>query len=659
MNKIDCKPSCQTNYIEVNSAYRNRVIDPNIGSFTVLMAQNGYNDKYNAVDPVSYAAPEQYWNTSFCANAQVGNTNYAVEVDGIAATLGDSTTDPTILYLTITYSAGQSGQIFRSEKDFYTGCALNFGGTRRRIINYTFVSTSTTADTAIVKVISAFPDTTTFTSGTIGNPTTNTTLYPSPQVFIPYGQNVPNFYINYYIQNINTGETVQITEYDRQTHLATVTPPTLNNWYNATTSYNLVIRDQKPIVPNNLTGITSPTSAPPGTIIVTGVSSLIYQLSVSAPNISGLYDAFFLRMLAPWSALPTTGETSAPPYGQTVKIKYYYALDTTIQNTVGTGSTIVFGSNASSTDGAYVNYFITTTSATYQITAYTGATRTATIATTFNSEAQYSAVSFRNVVLTTPFTSNVPSPTTIQNSVGTGSTVVFGSTASSVSNFYNNYYLITTTNTYLITAYNGSTKTATISNSFHSEAQFSTVYFANQPSTTPVPTYAPTVAQLNSIVEVLQFSMDNFVPLSYNGSMGSIEQEVCYEIKLKNLVLPNIPLNVGQGGKVVFYPFVYVEFTPLSSPYKNVIYSNNPNSTKVLFRVIVTDMTDQLISPFVKLKADDMVQTIKFRPNENFKFAVYLPDGEIFNVDAVENYSPMVPNPLMQLSAIFEIKRKD
>ena len=193
LRKQDCKPSCQTNYIEVNSAYRDRTVDPNIGAFTVKLAQNGSNDKYNAVDPVSYAAPEQYWNTSFCANAQVGNANYLVEVDNITATAGDSTTDYTILYLTVTYSAGQQGQILRSEDNFYAGCVLAFSTARARILTYQLVSTSTTADTAIVKVAAAFASSTTFTSGIIGNPTTNTTLSPSPQVFIPYGQNVPNF----------------------------------------------------------------------------------------------------------------------------------------------------------------------------------------------------------------------------------------------------------------------------------------------------------------------------------------------------------------------------------------------------------------------------------------------------------------------------------
>ena len=658
LRKQDCKPSCQTNYIEVNSAYRDRTVDPNIGAFTVKLAQNGSNDKYNAVDPVSYAAPEQYWNTSFCANAQVGNANYLVEVDNITATAGDSTTDYTILYLTVTYSAGQQGQILRSEDNFYAGCVLAFSTARARILTYQLVSTSTTADTAIVKVAAAFASSTTFTSGIIGNPTTNTTLSPSPQVFIPYGQNVPNFYINYLIENVNTGEIATITGYDRQTHLATISPPTLNNWYSTTTSYNLIIREQLPTVPTNLTATLAPTFPPLGSVIVTGVSSTIYQLSTNASNVSSLYDAFFLRMLQPWASLPTDGNAYPAPYGQTIKIKQYYALDTTIQNTVGTGSTIIFGSNALSTDNVYNGYFITTAAGnTYQIATYVGATRTATITTTFNSEAINSGVYFRDVILTSPYTSNVPSPTTLQNSVGTGSTAVFGSNAATTDGFYNNYYLITKTNRYLITGYVGATKTATVSGSLNSEAMGSTVYFA--PPTTGTYPYVSTVAQLNSLIEILQFSTDNFVPLSYNGSMGSMEQEVCYEIKLKNLILPNIPLNVGQGGKVVFYPYVYVEFTPLSAPYKNAIYSNNPNSTKVLFRVIVSDMTDEIISPFVKLKADDMVQTIKFKPNENFRFSVTLPDGEVFNVDATENYSPSLPNSLMQLSAIFEIKRKD
>jgi hypothetical protein len=158
--------------------------------------------------------------------------------------------------------------------------------------------------------------------------------------------------------------------------------------------------------------------------------------------------------------------------------------------------------------------------------------------------------------------------------------------------------------------------------------------------------------------EILQFTRDNAVPFTYIGSLVSHQQMVCYEIELVNLVLPNKILK--SGGRVAFYPYVYVELQNLSSSSsgtRNVIYSNNPNSVRMLFRAAIDDIPNPITTPFVKIDGCGMVQTVKFKPNDNFKFGVYLPNGEPLETIYKDEFSPSPPNPLLQVSALFSIKR--
>ena len=176
-------------------------------------------------------------------------------------------------------------------------------------------------------------------------------------------------------------------------------------------------------------------------------------------------------------------------------------------------------------------------------------------------------------------------------------------------------------------------------------------------------TVTPSFSAIPSItddVEILPFSYDNLNPFVYSGSMVSQQQMVCYSIELINLILPNKILKVGRGNRIAFYPYVYVELTNVSnanSGVTNIIYSNNPNSSKMLFRLSINDTTNPSTSPFLKINGDKMTQTIKFKPNDNLKFSVYLPSGELFETEEEEFYSPTKPNDLIQINALFSIKR--
>ena len=147
---------------------------------------------------------------------------------------------------------------------------------------------------------------------------------------------------------------------------------------------------------------------------------------------------------------------------------------------------------------------------------------------------------------------------------------------------------------------------------------------------------------------------------NYFGSFGSQQEEVCYQIQLLSLILPNAVLDVPFGGKIAYYPYVIVELSNVggsSAGMKNIIYTNNPNVVKALFIVPITDINDPASSSFIHLYGSGMVQTVKFKPNDNLRFVVKLPNGHIFKTIVEENYSPLPPNPLNQISATFGLKR--
>jgi hypothetical protein len=156
---------------------------------------------------------------------------------------------------------------------------------------------------------------------------------------------------------------------------------------------------------------------------------------------------------------------------------------------------------------------------------------------------------------------------------------------------------------------------------------------------------------------IFTFTQDIAAPYNYRGSLA-IQQQICYQIELINLVLPNVTLFSGKGNRIVFYPYVYVQFGTNgygSKNTQNILNSNNPHSNLALFRVPVDDTPDPLVSTFIKVDGTKMVQTVKFNPNENLVFAVYLPNGELFKTRP-DTEGPRFPDPNIQISACFAIK---
>jgi hypothetical protein len=223
-------------------------------------------------------------------------------------------------------------------------------------------------------------------------------------------------------------------------------------------------------------------------------------------------------------------------------------------------------------------------------------------------------------------------------------TQYLSSVSSNLDGYYKNYILVnvTTNEQRTITNYNGITKETTVDPPF-TLCSIGDVYKIITPNT----------------INIVSLSHNNYSPLNYNGTLVSQNNSVCYEVSLIEIILPNV--NLKTGSKIVFYPYVYVELSSISASQtfsKNIIYSNNPNSGRALFTAAITDVVSPEITSFVKPNCV-MTQIVKFKPNDNFRFSVYLPNGKLFETVEQDLFSPYEPNSKLQIHATFSIKRLD
>ena len=157
-------------------------------------------------------------------------------------------------------------------------------------------------------------------------------------------------------------------------------------------------------------------------------------------------------------------------------------------------------------------------------------------------------------------------------------------------------------------------------------------------------------------INIVELEYDNYSPLDYNGSIVSSDQNVCYEMSIINLTLPNKELLTGSS--IAFYPFVYVEIENATnvSTAPNTIISNNPPSTKAVFTVPIPQVNNPEVQKFVTLTESD-TQIVKFKPNDSIKFSVYLPNGKPFQTLLPDILSPYSPDPSLQIQAVFNLVR--
>lgn len=239
------------------------------------------------------------------------------------------------------------------------------------------------------------------------------------------------------------------------------------------------------------------------------------------------------------------------------------------------------------------------------------------------------------------------------------------STSSSVDNYYVGGLLTLdlgggTQETLRVTSYTGSTHTGTVaSNWTQNHASGASWMMRTAILATAVTLPAVQAPQTQNLYEIELFTRDNWVPFSYTGSLVSQQESVCTELELVSLTIPNSLLKSSRGGRAIFYPYLYVELQPISASanYRGILYSNNPNAYKMMFRVVCDDTTPISNTLFLHMDSDSQTATVKFKPNDSFLFAVYQPDGSLLETVAQDYYSPTEPNPLVQISAIFSMKR--
>lgn len=157
-------------------------------------------------------------------------------------------------------------------------------------------------------------------------------------------------------------------------------------------------------------------------------------------------------------------------------------------------------------------------------------------------------------------------------------------------------------------------------------------------------------------INIVNYENDNFNPLDYNGTLVSQNQSNCYQITLQSLTLPNRYLLTGS--RIAFYQYIYVEFTNATSPTNstNVIVSNNPHSKRALFNIAIPQVSNPEQQTFVTLSGG-ATQIVKFKPNDNFRLSIYLPDGTPFQTLIPDSFGPYPPDPQIQVDAIFSFHR--
>ena len=100
--------------------------------------------------------------------------------------------------------------------------------------------------------------------------------------------------------------------------------------------------------------------------------------------------------------------------------------------------------------------------------------------------------------------------------------------------------------------------------------------------------------------------------------------------------------------------YIYVELRSVNNYSKGVLYSNNPNANRALFRVTIRDTSTPFKSKFIKLRGSGSVQTVNFTPNDDLYFKVYLSNGDLFKTIQKDTASPLSPDFFVQISAQFE-----
>ena len=239
---------------------------------------------------------------------------------------------------------------------------------------------------------------------------------------------------------------------------------------------------------------------------------------------------------------------------------------------------------------------------------------------------------------------NMPYPyTLLTGTIAAGScsdaVILAGSAINKTADYYRGYEIVITET--------GESRYIIASNQY-------AVMSLNQPFYKPLQVGFHFTIRQTGDINIVSFKENNVTPLQYSGSMVSISEAVCYTIALLVVTVPNVPLKTG--GRITNYPFIYVRLSNQTAPNRassRLIYSNNPASADALFIAPVTEIVDPTTDLYIKLGNPAMLQTIKFKPNDNLYFSLFMPDGSPFETVQDDTSSPYPSNPLLQVHATF------
>jgi len=221
--------------------------------------------------------------------------------------------------------------------------------------------------------------------------------------------------------------------------------------------------------------------------------------------------------------------------------------------------------------------------------------------------------------------------------------IYLGAGSSSIDNFYLNTFVFlpgssppTTYQWKRITAYDGTTKLATVSGIFSSLVTSGTTY------------------------EILRFTRDNVVPLNYQGS-NTFSNATCESVRLISLIVPNRNILNGYG-TLQNYSHVYVEiYSERGNTYSNPIISNAPAAKKALFQVPVTFNPN---TSWLTLQGSYMTQNLAFKENDTLHIRITLPTGQVLQFEPYNQFTyfqgygfPIESDPGTQVQLVLEVTR--
>jgi len=330
---------------------------------------------------------------------------------------------------------------------------------------------------------------------------------------------------------------------------------------------------------------------------------------------------------------------------------------------------------------------------------------------TYSGRESTSSTSIDPIIDSFPYTaSSLPLGSNVVQTVVDPTNIQLGVAETIIDNFYINSFLEINGEFRRIISYSGATKTATIESAFTVVVAVGNIYYTRKSipffvgSVTPIPaptstTFAisggpssttnsyvrftsgpnsgltfrvlsydilnsaitvagemPNIPVITDTLELGSFSRDNASTLVYSGTVNNLGQNAYYEIELCWLSLPNKLLRVGYGGGIDRYPYVYVNlYNEGRRLYNQPMFSNNPNSSLALFKVPINEYFGD--TSFVTLKDSKTRQIVRFETNQDVRFTVSLPDGTVLQYAEEESFSPLAPNPFLQINALFSVRK--